>query len=102
MIRRPPRSTLSLHDALPISEDLADAGHRLQQIQGLGVMVLGGFYDSEFDVKTAKHHDAQDRKSTRLNSSHVRSSYAVLCLTKIRTLNGSYYLLIAADMESHS
>ena len=32
------------------AEDLADAGDRLQQIQGLGVMVLGGFDDSEFDV----------------------------------------------------
>src|SRR5690606_41948430 len=26
--------------------------------------------------------DAEDRKSTRLNSSHVRISYAVFCLTK--------------------
>src|SRR5882672_212990 len=32
------------------AEDLADARHRLEQIQGLGVMVLGGFDDGEFDV----------------------------------------------------
>ena len=32
------------------AEDLADARHRLQQIQGVGVMVLGGFDDAEFDV----------------------------------------------------
>src|SRR5690554_7166071 len=28
------------------------------------------------------HHASQDRKSTRLNSSHVRISYAVFCLKK--------------------
>jgi hypothetical protein len=32
------------------AEDLADAGHRLQQIQGLGVMMLGGFHDGQFKV----------------------------------------------------
>src|SRR5690606_41152351 len=29
-----------------------------------------------------RHREAEDRKSTRLNSSHVKSSYAVLCLKK--------------------
>src|SRR5690554_7019090 len=29
-----------------------------------------------------KHNDLEDRKSTRLNSSHVRISYAVFCLKK--------------------
>src|SRR5690606_40655786 len=28
------------------------------------------------------HYQSQDRKSTRLNSSHVKSSYAVFCLKK--------------------
>src|SRR5690606_41813719 len=28
------------------------------------------------------HHRARDRKSTRLNSSHVKNSYAVFCLKK--------------------
>src|SRR5207245_8979684 len=31
------------------TEDLADAGHRLEQIQGLGGMVLGGCDDGAFD-----------------------------------------------------
>src|SRR5690606_41642947 len=31
---------------------------------------------------TAKVGDGSDRKSTRLNSSHVKSSYAVFCLKK--------------------
>src|SRR5690554_7407343 len=32
--------------------------------------------------KAIKKNDAKDRKSTRLNSSHVRISYAVFCLKK--------------------
>src|SRR5699024_11842741 len=32
--------------------------------------------------KFFKYHDNQDRKSTRLNSSHVSISYAVFCLKK--------------------
>src|SRR5690625_7057709 len=40
------------------------------------------------------HHFALDRKSTRLNSSHVALSYAVFCLRKkastIRTTTGSH------------
>src|SRR6516165_12287607 len=58
--------TLSLHDALPIS----DAGelmfdHVLRQFEG------------EFLVQRV-----EERKSTRLNSSHSQISYAVFCLPK--------------------
>src|SRR5690554_7672784 len=35
-----------------------------------------------------------DRKSTRLNSSHVRISYAVFCFQKTRTVHGSAVLVI--------
>src|SRR5690606_41239619 len=31
------------------------------------------------------HHGAEDRKSTRLNSSHVKISYAVFCVKKKKT-----------------
>src|SRR5690606_39912554 len=34
------------------------------------------------DSPTALRHDPLDRKSTRLNSSHVKISYAVFCLKK--------------------
>src|SRR5215203_850153 len=57
--------TLSLHDALPISTGTGFrvAGHEPgQQLRHLGI---GG-----------------DRKSTRLNSSHANSSYAVFCSKK--------------------
>src|SRR6266699_6122488 len=72
MIRRPPRSTpLSLHDALPIC------------------------LETRFHARVAGNHDGNrvgirletDRKSTRLNSSHVRISYAVSCLKKQKTIH---------------
>src|SRR5712664_3822958 len=58
--------TLSLHDALPISA--AAAG-----IQRVALTIA---------ASAARHRDAEDRKSTRLNSSHDQISYAVFCLTK--------------------
>src|SRR5271166_6786525 len=57
--------TLSLHDALPI-----------WSLRRLGVEYVDIFYHHHFDPQTP------DRKSTRLNSSHVAISYAVFCLTK--------------------
>src|SRR5699024_12493420 len=86
---------LSLHDALPIWLD------RISRIGG--VRWIGGVYRvhgvgatgiTPIAVATAsglRHHGqrdghrlggavAQDRKSTRLNSSHVSISYAVVCL----------------------
>src|SRR5687768_18469193 len=59
--------TLSLHDALPIYGG-GDPGAR-----GAPALHLG---DGRL------HHPAQDRKSTRLNSSHGYISYAVFCLKK--------------------
>src|SRR5690349_22883477 len=62
--------TLSLHDALPISRTRAT-----------GTTTEGG--------RRLRHHRrvraGQDRKSTRLNSSHVEISYAVFCLKKKNT-----------------
>src|SRR5690606_40686696 len=36
-------------------------------------------------IRYAAHGSAKDRKSTRLNSSHVKISYAVFCLKKKKT-----------------
>src|SRR6266436_9259378 len=73
--------TLSLHDALPI---LTAAGRRLlhlhARLQPLHRLRPGPGGDRSRD---------QDRKSTRLNSSHGYISYAVFCLKKkniIKTL----------------
>src|SRR5438477_9770317 len=87
--------TLSLHDALPISE------------RGLRAVVLDPDVLDQPGVRTAGAHAVElvpehlerllhallrleeqfhgDRKSTRLNSSHMSISYAVFCLKKKKT-----------------
>src|SRR2546427_8313330 len=66
--------TLSLHDALPISEP-DDLGWLLD----IGVDVVGG---GIINSPTRSTREREDRKSTRLNSSHSQISYAVFCLKK--------------------
>src|SRR5690349_22786000 len=63
--------TLSLHDALPILDHLF-------------VRLLV----AELHERAERHARAvEDRKSTRLNSSHVEISYAVFCLKKKKKKN---------------
>src|SRR5690606_41433525 len=90
--------TLSLHDALPILRLrdpmdvppgpmlLAAAGGIVTELIALGLM-----YERQkgnLNMRGAYWHILQtfigslDRKSTRLNSSHVKISYAVFCLKK--------------------
>src|SRR3989442_4856766 len=77
--------TLSLHDALPILFKSADGGARFTRLSPL---TPRPFYFSKIvvdpkDEDLAKVEGSRrDRKSTRLNSSHVRISYAVFCLKK--------------------
>src|SRR3712207_7464721 len=74
--------TLSLHDALPIFPPRETAGNiDIKQISP-GTTVLLPVYAEGGLVSTGDIHYAQDRKSTRLNSSHANISYAVFCLKK--------------------
>src|SRR3989442_6090481 len=73
MIRRPPRSTLFPYTTLFRSEALAKTGDVLFRL-------LGDF--PAFHLGDEVFAGGRDRKSTRLNSSHVRISYAVFCLKK--------------------
>src|SRR3989442_3721132 len=66
--------TLSLHDALPISS-------LSQHDQGRRFSSWTVSYHQPRKIKRSRI----DRKSTRLNSSHVRISYAVFCLKKKKT-----------------
>src|SRR5437667_9147003 len=57
----------------------------LKQLQAAGHDVgLAGFTEDEVARLTAVEEEI-DRKSTRLNSSHITISYAVFCLKKKRT-----------------
>src|SRR3712207_7712985 len=84
MIRRPPRSTLFPYTTLFRSEP---DDERIWVLSPLGaepplqvrlddLSLLG---DDEDDRPLDRH---EDRKSTRLNSSHANISYAVFCLKK--------------------
>src|SRR5690349_22811341 len=74
MIRRPPRSTLFPYTTLFRS---SRAGHEVT------VVDRGAEPASETSFANGGQISAgQDRKSTRLNSSHVEISYAVFCLKK--------------------
>src|SRR3989442_9869745 len=89
MIRRPPRSTLFPYTTLFRSVE------RRQDAQpgGGGRGAAAGEHDparldrADDDRDEERQHEERqqqlaDRKSTRLNSSHVRISYAVFCLKK--------------------
>src|SRR5690606_41867477 len=94
--------TLSLHDALPISPADAPRGATgiLIAIGAAGVLLSFATFavlclraderrEAELLLRADAHAlllerfvEKQDRKSTRLNSSHVKISYAVFCLKK--------------------
>src|SRR5699024_11722900 len=69
---------LSLHDALPIF------GHELECARGLGHRLLAV-------LGREPPAGGGDRKSTRLNSSHVSISYAVFCLKKKNQQTDEYH-----------
>src|SRR5436305_9011716 len=72
MIRRPPRSTLFPYTTLFRSH----WNKRRPRRKVIGLR------------EVARGSSLRDRKSTRLNSSHVRISYAVFCLKKKKTILG--------------
>src|SRR3712207_7353269 len=95
MIRRPPRSTLFPYTTLfrssgdqmakeqaiqlegSVTEVLPNAMFRVQLDNGHEVLATLGGNLRRFRIRVL-----QDRKSTRLNSSHANISYAVFCLKK--------------------
>src|SRR3712207_8623075 len=103
MIRRPPRSTLFPYTTLFRSKSYRDLPRNLYHIQWkfrdeirprFGVMrgrefLMKDAYSFDLSPEAARHsyhkmfvaylRTFQDRKSTRLNSSHANISYAVFC-----------------------
>src|SRR5690606_41958618 len=72
--------TLSLHDALPIYLEIRQANW--QAAQQWTARALKKDAENATAVATLLRLTEADRKSTRLNSSHVKISYAVFCLKK--------------------
>src|SRR5690554_7069518 len=91
MIRRPPRSTLFPYTTLFRSENLnqKQTEAKMQQnYQSVLERMKATVGEEHIEGKVSEAAQAngltvdEDRKSTRLNSSHVRISYAVFCLKK--------------------
>src|SRR5690349_22996587 len=91
--------TLSLHDALPIFFGVYNA--KFHGSVSTVAKISPSFQRRSVDISRVRlpsspsHHvppgarsSAQDRKSTRLNSSHVEISYAVFCLKKKNNYHG--------------
>src|SRR2546422_6927037 len=82
MIRRPPRSTLFpyttlFRSAFGLAPHADDLRHDARQVGVHHASVQGPGWPLGYEVD-----DTEDRKSTRLNSSHGYISYAVFCLKK--------------------
>src|SRR3712207_8939237 len=90
MIRRPPRSTLFPYTTLfrSLYRKLRDSGMNVKALhgdmsQGQRDGVMLSFKGGRLPILVA----TEDRKSTRLNSSHANISYAVFCLKKKKNNN---------------
>src|SRR5690349_23832393 len=85
MIRRPPRSTLfpytTLFRSLGRVSLHEDARHLRRELGARGGLTVVRRFGRDGTV-AADVSPEPDRKSTRLNSSHVEISYAVFCLKK--------------------
>src|SRR3989442_6735821 len=97
MIRRPPRSTLfpyttlfRSHAGVEVRDQFVECVSDAFLLRSRGQQYLKSFDLVEVHsrpIASGLRPDQRDRKSTRLNSSHVRISYAVFCLKKKQKSN---------------
>src|SRR3712207_7327242 len=102
MIRRPPRSTLfpytTLFRSAGVAVDLphAQGGFTVTTPDAVGLLWVNNQASAQpLNLNTAARRVAwlvEDRKSTRLNSSHANISYAVFCLKK-KKRNKNYRMI---------
>src|SRR5438874_8981622 len=98
MSANPGINTLSLHDALPILKQVVDPGiANVTTAQSLDTRFSNrAIADAQGNLVLVNPAPGQlgtlgDRKSTRLNSSHVETSYAVYCLKKKKIAEDLHY-----------
>src|SRR5438874_9719939 len=84
--------TLSLHDALPISGRRKARSRTTRRIPRRREQIPRA--ESRLGCNRGQARARRDRKSTRLNSSHVETSYAVFCLKKKKARNTPACLII--------
>src|SRR5437660_3088320 len=92
MIRRPPRSTLFPYTTLFRSllfTAVLPAEYGIDLLKTGKLLRLNGISQSDSNAggRATPANAGIDRKSTRLNSSHVAISYAVFCLKKKKKNN---------------
>src|SRR3712207_8364266 len=97
MIRRPPRSTLFPYTTLFRSRAVRDDGRaavgarQLNRVERLGERAdLVDLDENRVGDAALDAFTKEDRKSTRLNSSHANISYAVFCLKKKNEASGRH------------
>src|SRR5204863_8124487 len=88
MLRRPPTSTLFPYTTLFRSRDRRDAGGRASSMIPRSRSRRERPLEEREALVITRAQVDEDRKSTRLNSSHVEISYAVFCLKKKRRSSG--------------
>src|SRR5437899_8906824 len=100
MIRRPPPSTLFPYTTLFRSP--ASRGHRFSHfLNGRPQLLVRGNPGAQIaEARCPAAETAPDRKSTRLNSSHLGISYAVFCLKKKTRVTGPRYAQKNASVPS--
>src|SRR5436305_9306895 len=88
MIRRPPRSTLFPYTTL--FRSLAESGY-VPFVYSIVTFATLRPYEFIRNGPLWHRLPVRDRKSTRLNSSHVRISYAVFCLKKKKKKHSKHF-----------
>src|SRR5690554_7657554 len=99
MKRRPPRSTLFPYTTLfrswfGLSLRARPIFYNKETVKPEQLSTYEALAGSEFKGEICIRSSEKDRKSTRLNSSHVRISYAVFCLKKKKII---VYLRLPLD-----